>query len=136
MNRQQVFSFVKQRYGTQPEYPWQDWNAVLRHGENQKWYGVILEVGRDKLGLEGDGQVDVLNVKCDPMTVGSLLAQDGFHRAYHMNKEKWISIRLDGSVEEGEIRSLLDYSYTLTGPKRSPRKREKKTDRCEEEKRE
>ena len=114
MERQQVFDFVKRSYGTEPDYPWADWNAVLRHRENRKWYGVILEVGRQKLGLPGSGEVDVLNVKCDPRLVGALRTQEGFHEAYHMNKEKWISIRLDGSVSESEIRSLLAMSYDLT----------------------
>ena len=27
-----------QQYGTEPEYPWHDWNAVLRHNDNNKWY--------------------------------------------------------------------------------------------------
>ena len=31
MERQQVFDFVKRSYGTEPDYPWADWNAVLRH---------------------------------------------------------------------------------------------------------
>lgn len=114
MERQDVFQFVKQNYGTEPDYPWADWNAVLRHRENRKWYGVILEVGRQKLGLSGSGQVDVLNVKCDPRLVGTLRCQEGFHEAYHMNKEKWISIRLDGSVPESQIKTLLALSYDLT----------------------
>ncbi len=29
--------------------PWHDWNAVLRHNVNNKWYGVVLEVSADKL---------------------------------------------------------------------------------------
>ena len=31
-----------------------------------------------------------------------------------MNKEKWLSIALDGSVQEDEIKDLLDMSYKLT----------------------
>lgn len=50
MTRQEVFSWCKQQYGTEPEYPWNDWNVVLRHTDNQKWYGLIMEVGRNKLG--------------------------------------------------------------------------------------
>ena len=42
---------IRDRYGTEPEYPWHDWNAVLRHNDNNKWYGVVLEVSADKLGL-------------------------------------------------------------------------------------
>ena len=64
-----------------------DWNVVLRHTDNQKWYGLIIEVGRNKLGLPGDGEVDILNVKSDPMLIGSYRTQEGFFPAYHMNKE-------------------------------------------------
>ena len=73
MNRQEVFDWCRQRYGTEPDYPWNDWNAVLRHTDNNKWYGVIIEVDRSKLGMDGTGVVDVLNVKCDPTIIGMLL---------------------------------------------------------------
>ena len=114
MTRQEVFAYVKQRYGTEPDYPWMDSNAVLRHADSKKWYAVILEVRRDKLGLDGDGMVDVLNVKCDPILIGSLRLKPGFHPAYHMNKDKWLTIRLDGSVSPAEIQNLIDLSFRLT----------------------
>ncbi|MGC2871968.1 MmcQ/YjbR family DNA-binding protein [Ihubacter sp. mB4P-1] len=44
----------------------------------------------------------------------SLLGQDGFFPAYHMNKQHWISIALSGAVPESEIRVLLSASYEMT----------------------
>ena len=44
MNRQEVFDWCRQRYATEPDYPWKDWNAVLRHADNNKWYGVISKL--------------------------------------------------------------------------------------------
>ena len=114
MTRQEVFDYARQRYGTEPDYPWMDTNAVLRHADNKKWYAVILEVRRDKLGLDGDGMMDVLNVKCDPILIGSLRLKPGFHPAYHMNKDKWLTILLDGSVSPAEIQDLIDLSFRLT----------------------
>ena len=32
-----------------------------RHNDNNKWYGVVLEVSADKLGLPEAGIIDVLN---------------------------------------------------------------------------
>ena len=29
MQRREVFEHVRLRYGTEPDYPWHDWNAVL-----------------------------------------------------------------------------------------------------------
>lgn len=117
MNRQEVFDWVNEQYGTIPDYPWGDDNAVLRHSTNNKWYAVILCVGSDKLGLDSHDVIDVLNVKCDPIMIGSYLGQNGFHPAYHMNKDKWISIRLDGSASQEDIKLLIDISYSLTMPK-------------------
>lgn len=114
MDRQKVLDWVKQQYGTEPDYPWQDANTVLRHRESRKWYGLIMEVGRDKLGMEGEGGIDIINLKCDPLLIGSLRTQEGFHPAYHMNKENWISIRLDGSVADEQIQNLIGMSYQLT----------------------
>ena len=65
MTRQELFTWVCQKYGTEPEYPWHDRNAVLRHKDNNKWYGVVLEVSVDKLGLPEAGIIDILNVKSE-----------------------------------------------------------------------
>lgn len=114
MNRQEVFEWVKETFGTEPDYPWKDWNCVLRHKHNNKWYAVILEVNENKLGLSRDSIIDVLNVKCDPMLIGSLRQKKGFFPAYHMNKDRWISIALDGTVSSEEIKNLIELSYELT----------------------
>ena len=117
MDREEIFQYVKARYGTEPDYPWADDNAVLRHRENRKWYGLVMEGERGKLGMPGAGSVCALNVKCEPVLIGSLRERPGFHPAYHMNKDKWITVRLDGSVAAEEIRNLVDLSYRLTMPK-------------------
>ena len=118
MTRQELFTWIRQQYGTEPEYPWHDWNAVLRHNDNNKWYGVVLEVSADKLGLPEAGIVDVLNVKSDPLLIGSLRGQDGYFSAYHMNKEKWLSIQLGKPELDDAIKDLLSLSYELTAPKK------------------
>ena len=76
-----------------------------------------MRVKRQILGLDGEGFIDVMNVKCDPILVGSLRLKNGFLPAYHMNKDKWISILLDGSVSKEEIFPLIDESHSLVMPK-------------------
>ena len=114
MERSKLFEWVKETYGTEPDYPWNDWNAVLRHSEKPKWYALIMEVPAKKLGLNENRIIDILNVKCDPTLIGLLRSKPGYFPAYHMNKEKWLSIVLDGSVPDDEIKNLLDMSYKLT----------------------
>ena len=114
MERKELFEWAKETYGTEPDYPWNDWNCVLRHKHNNKWYALIMEIEETKLGINSDKIVDVLNVKCDPLLIGSLRMKEGSYPAYHMNKDKWISILMDGTVPANEIIELIELSYSLT----------------------
>lgn len=86
MDRKDVFEYVKKQYGTVPEYLWKESpeSAVLRH-KNGKWYAVLMQVKKSKLELEGEGTVDIINVKCEPDMVGVLIETYGFLPGYHMN---------------------------------------------------
>ena len=87
-------------------------------GGNDKWYGVILSVAGSKLGVEDDNIIYVINLKSDPMLIGSLRGQKGYFPAYHMNKEKWISVLLGDAGLDEPIKNLLALSYELTAPKK------------------
>ena len=65
MKREEIFQYVKEQYGTEPEYLWKKDpdSAVLRH-KNGKWYAIIMVVEKKILGLEEDGNIDILDVKC------------------------------------------------------------------------
>lgn len=118
--RAEVLDLAENCYATLGEAPFAKFPgyAVLRHA-NKKWYGVIMDIPREKLGLPGEGSVDVLNVKCDPLMAGSLRLQPGILPGYHMNKESWITVLLDGTVEMQQIAVLLDISYEAVGRKTS-----------------
>ena len=113
-DRKEIFEYVKKQYGTIPEYLWSSSpdSAVLRH-QNGKWYAVIMNVERSKLGLDGDGTVEIIDVKCDPEMTGMIIQTYGFLPGYHMNKQHWITILLDGTVGESKILDFLDMSYDL-----------------------
>lgn len=87
MKREEIYEYVKKQYGTVPEYLWKESpeSAVLRH-PNGKWYAVLMQVEKSKLGLEGDTKVDIIDVKCDPDMVGLLTETYGFLPGYHMIK--------------------------------------------------
>ena len=114
VDRKEIFEYVKKQYGTIPEYLWSSSpdSAVLRH-QNGKWYAVIMNVERSKLGLDGDGTVEIIDVKCDPEMTGMIIQTYGFLPGYHMNKRHWITILLDGTVGESKILDFLDMSYDL-----------------------
>ena len=122
--RKRVIQYAKDRFGTEAEYLWRDEPgfAVFRHSASKKWYGIIMDIPSDKLRLPGDGRVDILNVKCSTIMTGSLLSEKGFLPAYHMNKNHWISILLNGLVPDDQIFPLLELSYDSVAPRRGKRK--------------
>ncbi len=117
--RQRVLQYAADQYGTLAEYLWADVPnyAVLRRTDTRKWYGVIMDVPRCRLGLQGDGIVDILDIKCDPFAREVLLEQVGFVPCYHLNKLHWIGVLLDGSADMALVSQLIDDSYTIVGPK-------------------
>lgn len=114
LKREEIYEYVKKQYGTIPEYLWKESpkSAVLRH-PNGKWYAVLMQVEKSRLGLEGDTKVDIIDVKCDSDMVGLLTQTYGFLPGYHMNKKYWITMLLDGTVSEAKILDFLDMSYDL-----------------------
>lgn len=114
LKREEIYEYVKKQYGTVPEYLWKESpeSAVLRH-KNGKWYAVLMQVEKSRLGLDGNTKIDIINVKCDPDMVGLLTQTYGFLPGYHMNKKYWITMLLDGTVSEAKILDFLDMSYDL-----------------------
>ena len=94
VSRESVLAYAREQYGADEQRLWAKYplHAVVRHGERGKWFGVIMDVARERLGLDGEGVVDVLVVKADPMLVPALLDRPGFAPAYHVNKRAWGTI--------------------------------------------
>lgn len=116
MYRNDVIAYVSCEYDISPDYPWVKTPnyAVFRHPHNRKWFGVIVSVTKNKLGLKGREPVDALLLKCDPLLIGSLLNNPGILPGYHMNKEHWIIIVLDDTVPQDDVCNLINLSYQIT----------------------
>lgn len=114
--RDKVLIYASQKYKTPPEYLWARYPtyAVLRRGDNRKWYGIVMTIPRARIGLNGDGIIDILNIKCDTELYEILRGTPGFVRGYHMGGT-WISVLLDGTVPCNQIYALIDNSYELVG---------------------
>ncbi len=59
-----------------------------------------------------------MNVKVDPLLMGSLLVKKGIYPAYHMNKTTWISVVLDEIEDDGTVLLLVDMSFCETDKKK------------------
>ena len=123
MNLSELKEHIFDTYSVEPDHPFamDDVSSVYRHSNNRKWFALVLDVPRNKLGLPGTQMIDVVNLKCDSILIGSLRGEPGIFPAYHMNKDRWLSVALDGSAADDQIRLLLEQSYAATLPR--PRKR-------------
>ena len=117
MTKTEFLDYVREAYSVDPDYPWEDEGYVLRH-RSRKWFAVGLKVPYSRLGLEQDGTADIIDVKCSPLMMGEYLQQPGILPGYHMNKEHWLTIQLDGSAEDELIKELIEISYNLTKEKK------------------
>lgn len=116
MNATDLTRYIEETYGVAGERPFAKNPAtcVFRHVCNQKWFAVIMEIPKEKLGILGGGEIVVVNFKCDIRLIGSFREEKGIYPAYHMSKAHWLTVALDGTVGEDKIKFLLDMSYDLT----------------------
>ena len=111
--------YISDTYHDNPEFLWAKFKGygVFRNKENQKWYGIIMNINKSKLDNNTEGEIEILNIKLNQDKILKLLKQEGFYKAYHMNTKDWISMTLDGTLPDKLIISLLNESYNLINKK-------------------
>ena len=127
MTKDELIQYVAERFSADAEYPWNDDNFIFRHHGNRKWFAVIMRIPYGRLRIDKDGDVDIVDVKCGPLLMDAYRKQPGILPGYHMNKDHWITILLDGSTDDILIKELFEISYDLTDAK--PRMKNSKADR-------
>lgn len=113
---QLIIQYVKEKYNDDLEYLWEKFsnNAVFRNKQNQKWYGLLLTVSRNKIDGKGNEEIEILDILLEPENIGKLIDYKKYFPGYHMNKKHWVTIKLDKTVDINKIYQLLDNSYELS----------------------
>ena len=116
MNRQELTAYLTGTYSVEGEHLFAKYPnfLVFRRNGNRKWFAVIMDIPRKNLKLPGEGEISVVNLKCDTRLIGSFREEPGIFPGWHMNKAHWLSVALDGTVEDEKIKFLVDMSYELT----------------------
>ena len=119
MTRDELTRYIFDTYGIEPDnpFPCDNTSAVFRHAGSRKWFALVMNIPAQKLGLPSEARIDIVNMKCDPVVIGSFRGLPGLFPAYHMSKENWITAALDGSAPDETVKTLLDISYQATAPK-------------------
>lgn len=120
MTRTGLEAYIESTFGITADYPFTgDFiTAVFRHTGNRKWFAIAMRIPQSKLGMNGAAPIDVVNVKCDPEILHSFHDQPGIFPAYHMNRNHWLTLTLDGCISDDTMAFLLGISYDLTKNKK------------------
>ena len=117
----EVFKYIEKKYKAKPEYLWRRFPnyAIFRHSDNKKWFSLIMDVEKEKLGLVGKSKVYILNIKMDDVEFrDALIGKKGYFKGYHISRGNWVTVLLDGTVNVKEIYNLIDISFLATASKK------------------
>ena len=112
MNLESLNQYLLKKKATTSSYPFDETTLVFK--VVNKLFALIAE---DEIPIR-------INLKCDPEEAQILR---GMHQSiipgYHMNKEHWNTVILDGSLPDELIYKMIDDSYDLVvkGLKKSDR---------------
>ena len=100
MNKEEIIEYCLTLKNTYKDCPFSDdfESVTMKHCENKKWFALLMNVN-ERL---------YLNIKTDPNYSDILIP------AYHMNKEHWNTIIVDGKVDKTLVKELIEQSYQLT----------------------
>ena len=123
MTRDELIRWVGERFAVDAEHPWGDESYVLRHPGNRRWFAVGLRVPYARLGIGREGSAEIVDVKCGPLLMDAYRRQPGILPGYHMNKDHWITVLLDGTAADETVRELMELSFALTDSAAAPKRR-------------
>ncbi len=101
MNIEFFRSYCLQKAGVTEEFPFGEQTLVF------KVMGKMFALADIEL-------FESINLKCDP-EVGVRLREEyvGVQPGYHMNKKHWITVMMDGSIPDKQVKGWIDDSYEL-----------------------
>lgn len=107
MTREKLEKYIQNNYSAEPDYPWVKYPdyEVFRHTSNKKWFALIMEIPKDKLGLQTKDILSVVNFKCDPIMIGSCKLWDAGEKGLTLSAFEWEKDR------KTLIYGQVDYMY-------------------------
>ena len=111
-----LIKYVKEKYGDNLEFLWDNFptDAIWRNKINSKWYGLLLVINLNKLGLDINKEEEIIVLRYDKDKINKIVDNKKIFKGYHMNKNSWITIILYNSVNIKEIYKFLDNSYLIS----------------------
>jgi predicted DNA-binding protein (MmcQ/YjbR family)/predicted transcriptional regulator len=110
-----IANAIAQHFHDHPEFVFKRLpdDAVFREPISQKWYGLVMNIPRQKLTTQSasaNDRIEILEFRINPDHRANLLEQAGVYPAYHMNKDNWLCVVLDDTQSDQQILTWVDQS--------------------------
>ena len=104
---------VENKYDTNLEFLWEKFpkDAIYRNKNNNKWFALLVALDKSKIGLEGEGEIEIAVLKHDKVL--NVIDGESILEGYHMNKKHWITVPLDDRISDEKLFELVENSYNL-----------------------
>ncbi len=115
MDQQQAREYLLNKPFTVETFPFGDGVSVFKVKHKMFATLALGKMGKgDNESVDKGNDICWMNLKCDPQE--AIMLRDIFSSiipGYHMSKVHWNTVKLDGSVPQGEIQRMMDNSYLL-----------------------
>ena len=102
------------------KYEWLEEYCLTKKGADKEfkpdWEASLYRIGGKIFALVGEDNTgkSIVSLKCEPMTGQLLRSQySDIVPGYHLNKEHWNSVFLDGDTPAELLKQMIDMSYDL-----------------------
>ncbi|MFJ1447904.1 MmcQ/YjbR family DNA-binding protein [Bacillus halotolerans] len=110
MTLNEIIDYCLSYPDTYKDYPFGEGWTVMRHKGNKRLFALIFHL---------DGHL-CINLKCEPEHANFLRSiYKEVKPGYHMNKDHWNTIILDGSLSKETLGDMVQHSFELAKPKKS-----------------
>ena len=107
-------AWIKTQFGAEPDYPWPDTpDYCVFRCPNEKWFALVMRIKYRQLGLTGDEEVWVVNMKASQDQIPNLIDKKSIFPAWHMNKKHWITVLLTAATDFEKLCELTQKSWEL-----------------------
>ncbi len=116
-----INDYIFDTYRLEPAFLFaKDPHLAIYRNNKDKWFAIIMHLPFNTVDKSSHRLdiVEVMNIKVKPDSLEDLLKVNGIYEAYHMNKKHWVSVVLDGTIDNQYIFELIDNSYTLVSKKK------------------
>lgn len=102
MDLEKLIKYCLSQKGASEDYPFGPEPLVMKIAS--KMFSLISEK---------DGKIHI-SLKCDPFIAQSLRQQyPAIKPGYHLNKEHWNTVIIDGTIPDKELKWMIQHSYDM-----------------------